>query len=50
MPLLPGHITLAQDNNAIATLDVTSGKITSITGLGFKDHARTGLGMDASDK
>jgi hypothetical protein len=41
-------ITL-QENNAIATLDITRGKITQIIGLGVKDHSKAGNGLDASD-
>ncbi|PRW56875.1 alkaline phosphatase isoform A [Chlorella sorokiniana] len=39
-----------QENNAIATLDVASGRITAIHGLGFKDHSLAANAMDASDK
>ena len=28
-----------QENNAIATIDIASAKVTAITGLGFKDHS-----------
>jgi len=33
------YVTL-QENNAIATIDIRSAKITAIRGLGFKDHGR----------
>ncbi|KAI7845030.1 hypothetical protein COHA_001396 [Chlorella ohadii] len=39
-----------QENNAIATLDLASGQITAIHGLGFKDHSLNANAMDASDK
>ncbi|WP_291429642.1 choice-of-anchor I family protein [Deinococcus sp.] len=39
-----------QESNAVATLDLDSGKITALTPLGFKDHALPGNGLDASDK
>jgi hypothetical protein len=42
-------ITL-QENNAIAELDIDSGEIVSIAGLGFKDHSSPGNGLDASDR
>ncbi|WP_312511054.1 choice-of-anchor I family protein [Massilia sp.] len=39
-----------QENNAIATIDVASAKITSVKPLGFKNHNVAGMGMDASDE
>ena len=39
-----------QDNNAIATLDVATGKILAIHPLGLKDHSVKANRMDASDK
>lgn len=44
-PSTPGNL---QENNAVATLDLASGRITAIHPLGFKDHAANP--MDASDK
>jgi hypothetical protein len=46
----PTYHSLPQENNAIATLDVASGRITAIHGLGFKDHSLAANAMDASDK
>lgn len=39
-----------QENNAIATIDIRSGKVTRLAGLGFKDHRLPGNGLDASDQ
>lgn len=39
-----------QENNAIATVDITSGAVTAVRALGFKDHSRAGNGIDASDR
>ncbi len=39
-----------QENNAIATVDIRSGKVTRLDGLGFKDHSLPGNGLDASDQ
>jgi hypothetical protein len=39
-----------QENNAIAILDVRDRRFTKIVGLGFKDHALPGNGLDASDR
>lgn len=38
-----------QENNAIATIDVESGVIKSVKGLGFKDHSILGNGLDAAN-
>jgi predicted extracellular nuclease/2',3'-cyclic-nucleotide 2'-phosphodiesterase (5'-nucleotidase family) len=46
---LTARITL-QENNAIAVLDIASGKITSILPLGSKDHSQSGNGLDTSDR
>lgn len=43
------YVTL-QENNAIGLLDLTSGKFTKLSGLGFKDHSKPGNGIDASDR
>ena len=39
-----------QENNAIATVDLTAGSVTGVRALGFKDHSRAGNGLDASDR
>lgn len=39
-----------QENNAIATIDVASATVTSLTGLGSKDHSAAGNGLDPSDR
>ena len=39
-----------QENNAIAEIDLSSGKVVAIRGLEFKDHSLSGNGLDASDK
>lgn len=39
-----------QENNAIAILDIRSGQITGIVGLGFKDHSDPANKLDASDQ
>ena len=38
-----------QENNAIATIDIASGTVTALRGLGFKDHSEDGNTLDASD-
>ena len=40
------YVTL-QENNAIATVDMTSKSISEISGLGAKDHSVAGKGLDA---
>jgi DNA-binding beta-propeller fold protein YncE len=35
-----------QENNAIATIDLPTKRVTALRGLGFKDHARPGQGLD----
>lgn len=39
-----------QENNAIATVDLTAGTVTGVRALGFKDHSRAGNGLDVSDR
>ncbi len=57
--LEPEYVTVAsdsktawvslQENNAIARLNIESGRFTAIRGLDFKDHALAGNELDASD-
>lgn len=44
-----GFVTL-QENNAIAELDLRSGRVIAIRELGLKDHSVAGNGLDASDR
>ncbi len=39
-----------QENNAIATVDIKSARVTKLTGLGFKNHSLPSNGLDASDQ
>ncbi|BBO78384.1 hypothetical protein DSCW_58010 [Desulfosarcina widdelii] len=39
-----------QENNAVAVLNIYSGRIVDILPLGVKDHGMTGNGIDASNK
>ena len=39
-----------QENNAIGTLDIKTGKFTAVKGLGFKDHMLPGNELDVSDR
>lgn len=39
-----------QENNALAAVDLQARRITRLIGLGFKDYARLGVGLDASDR
>jgi hypothetical protein len=39
-----------QENNAIAKLDISSGRFEWIRGLGYKDHSLPGNALDPSDK
>ena len=43
------YVTL-QENNAVATVDVATAKVTSIKSLGTKNHNVAGAGMDVSDE
>ena len=43
------YVTL-QENNAVAKVDLTTGQVVRILGLGYKDHSVTGNGLDASDR
>ncbi|TGE16378.1 choice-of-anchor I family protein [Hymenobacter elongatus] len=43
------YITL-QENNAIATLDLTTKQFTSLRSVGFQDHRQPGTALDASDQ
>lgn len=38
-----------QENNALAIIDLTNNSITTLKGLGFKDHSVAGNGLDDSD-
>jgi hypothetical protein len=37
-----------QENNALAVVDIRAGVVTALLGLGFKDHSKTGNGLDGS--
>lgn len=41
---------VCQENNAVITVDLESGKAISLKGLGTKDHSKEGNGFDASNK
>ena len=43
------YITL-QENNALATLDLTTRQFTSLRSLGYQDHRQAGFALDASDQ
>lgn len=43
------YVTL-QENNAVATVDLATAKVTTIKALGTKDHNLPGMGLDASDE
>ena len=43
------YITL-QENNAIATLDLTTRQFTSLRSVGYQDHRQVGFSLDASDQ
>ena len=44
-----GYVSL-QENNAIAELDLRSGRVIAIRALALKDHSLPGNGFDASDR
>ncbi len=58
--LEPEYITVSEDsrtawvtlqeNNAVATVDIATAKVTAIKSLGTKDHSLVGMGLDASDE
>lgn len=52
--IAPSHgakaLVTLQEANAIATLDIASATVTSIKGLGFKDHSAADAGLDPSDR
>ena len=39
-----------QENNAVATVDIATARVTAIKPLGTKDHRIAGMGLDASDE
>lgn len=39
-----------QENNALAIIDITTGVVTDLVGLGSKNHSQAGNGFDASDR
>jgi 2',3'-cyclic-nucleotide 2'-phosphodiesterase/3'-nucleotidase/5'-nucleotidase len=39
-----------QENNAIAKVDIRTGTVSELIGLGYKDHSRSGQGLDPSDE
>ncbi|MFC8273917.1 choice-of-anchor I family protein [Streptomyces sp. NPDC057271] len=39
-----------QENNAVATVDLRSARVTGIDGFGHKDHSKPGNGLDTSDR
>lgn len=43
------YVTL-QESNALATVEIATGKVKQVAGLGLKDHSKAGNGLDASDK
>ncbi len=43
------YVTL-QENNALAIINIESGQVEKIVGLGLKNHALAGNGLDASDQ
>ncbi|MGE3074817.1 MAG: choice-of-anchor I family protein [Dehalococcoidia bacterium] len=47
--LITAYVTL-QENNAVAAINIVSGKVEKIFALGYKDHGLPGNGLDPSDK
>lgn len=43
------YVTL-QENNAVAVIDISTATVTTINGLGYKDHSQPGNRLDASDR
>lgn len=41
---------VCQENNALAVIDIATGQVSALVGLGFKDHSLAGNGLDASDR
>ena len=39
-----------QENNAVATVDIVNAEVTSLSGLGFKDHSSGNNTLDASNR
>lgn len=39
-----------QENNAVAVIDIASGEIAAVLGLGYKDHGLIGNDLDASNR
>lgn len=50
LPHSPFAWVSLQENNAIAKINVLSGKVATIIPLGYKDHGQAIDGLDASDK
>lgn len=50
LPHSPFAWVSLQENNAIAKIDIRSGRVMQIIALGFKDHGLAGNGLDASDR
>jgi hypothetical protein len=43
------YVTL-QENNAVATVDIATARVTALKSLGTKNHSLAGMGMDVSDE
>jgi len=39
-----------QENNAVAVIGLESASVTRLRPLGYKDHSRQGVGLDAGDR
>ncbi|MFY9487956.1 MAG: choice-of-anchor I family protein [Solirubrobacterales bacterium] len=52
--IAPAHgataLVTIQEANAVATLDIAAATVTSVKGIGFKDHGLPGNGLDPSDR